>query len=308
MSKRATFSPCSTEPPVFERQPPIAARPRAAFLTADVRDVVLAYLHRDARLNLQLLDLLDPSFESGGVEPVVLVAWEEDAVVGVAALRPSLLFDAHLSTPALEAFLPFLESIDSGLLKSIDRVVERLWALLEQTGRRSLIDRFETAFVIEPGQLASAPMPSDTTLRRAVETDLPELVYAARASLREEHRPDPGERDPVGFERWVRGRLARARVVEHCGRMVFVGYADVRRQEGWLVQGVFTWPEMRRRGIAAAAMSGLSEEAFATGADHVQLAVIEGNEPGLGLYRRLGFRSFARLRTVLFAGRASRQR
>ncbi|MDP6979614.1 MAG: GNAT family N-acetyltransferase [Myxococcota bacterium] len=293
---------------MFERQPPIAARPRAAFLTADVRDVVLAYLHRDARLNLQLLDLLDPNVESGGVEPVVLVAWEGNEVVGVAALRPSLLFDAQLSTPALEAFLPFLESIDSGLLKSLDRVVDRLWALLEETGRRSLIDRFETAFAIEPGQLAPASMPAGATLRHAVESDLPELVYAARASLREEHRPDPGERDLVGFERWVRRRLARARVVETRGRLAFVGYADVRHHDGWLVQGVFTWPEMRRRGFAAAAMTGLVDEAFATGTDHVQLAVIEGNAPGLGLYRRLGFRSFARLRTVLFAGRASRHR
>jgi len=142
-------------------------------------------------------------------------------------------------------------------------------------------------------------------LRCAVETDLAELVYAARASLREERRPDPGDRDPVGFERWVRGRLARARVAEYEGRLVFVGYADVRRVEGWLVQGVFTWPHMRRRGIAAAAMGGLVEEAFAAGTDHVQLAVIEGNEAGVALYRGLGFRSFARLRTVLFAGRAS---
>ncbi len=293
---------------MFERETPLPPRPRAAFLTPDVRETVLAYLHRDARLNLQLLDLLDPGPESESAEPVVLVAWDGDEVVGVAALRPSLLFDAHLSTPALEAFLPFLESIDSGLFKSLDRVIDRLWKLLEQTGRRALIDRFETAFAIEPGQLAPASLPAGVTLRSAVESDLDELVYAARASLREEHRPDPGERDPVGFERWVRGRLARARVAEYEGRLVFVGYADVRRKEGWLVQGVFTWPEMRRRGVAAAAMTGLVEEAFATGTDHVQLAVIEGNDAGLGLYRRLGFRSFARLRTVLFAGRAARRK
>jgi len=280
-------------------------RPRAAFLTDDVRDTVLAYLLRDARLNLQLLDLLDPGPESDTVEPVVLVAWEGDVVVGVAALRPSLLFDAHLSPPALEAFLPFLESVGSGLFKSLDRVIDHLWALLEQTGRRALIDRYETAFAVEAGQLAPSPLPPGVILRCAVETDLAELVYAARASLREERRPDPGDRDPVGFERWVRGRLARARVAEYEGRLVFVGYADVRRVEGWLVQGVFTWPHMRRRGIAAAAMGGLVEEAFAAGTDHVQLAVIEGNEAGVALYRGLGFRSFARLRTVLFAGRAS---
>jgi ribosomal protein S18 acetylase RimI-like enzyme len=61
---------------------------------------------------------------------------------------------------------------------------------------------------------------------------------------------------------------------------------------------------MRRRGFAAAAMSGLVDEALEAGAEHIQLAVIEGNEPALNLYRKLGFYSFARLRTVLFTGPA----
>lgn len=283
--------------------------PRAGFLTARDRVRVIEYLQRDPQLNLQLLDLIDRdenTREPSEVEPVVLVAFLRDEIVGVAALRPSLLFDAHLAPPALAAFLPFLDTIESGLLKSLDSVVSELWTLLESTGRKSLIDRFETAFAIRPGELVSVVVPAGAVLRQAVESDLDQLVYAARASLREEQRPDPGERDPVGFSRWVRSRLERARVVEIEGRLGFVGYADVRRREGWLVQGVFTWPALRRRGLAAAAMSGLVSEAFEAGASHVQLAVVEGNEAALGLYRGLGFRSFARLRTVLFVGRVGR--
>ncbi len=294
---------------MFEREAPIAETVRAGFMIASDRERVIAYLRRDSQLNLHLLDLLDREVALGTseIEPLVLVAWDErDRVVGAAALRPSLLFDARLTPAALEAFLPFLDSIETGLLKSVDTVVDELWALLEKTGRRSLIDRFETAFAIRPGELVPAPLPTGAVLRRAALTDLPELVYAARASLREEQRPDPGDRDPMGFERWVRSRLERARVVECENRLVFVGYADVRRPEGWLVQGVFTWPEMRRRGFGAAAMSGLVREAFAAGTDHVQLAVIEGNDAGLGLYRGLGFSSFARLRTVLFVASARR--
>jgi GNAT superfamily N-acetyltransferase len=266
---------------------------------------VLRYLRADPRLNLQLLDLIDRDRDQATAPetvPVVLVAWLGDDVVGVASLRPTLLFDAHLARPALRAFLPFFSSIETGLLKSLDSVVTDLWNLLEATGRRTLIDRYEIAFSIGAGELEPAPLPAGAILRRAVESDLEELVYAARASLRDENRPDPAERDPVGFERWVRSRLARARVVEVGGRLVFVGYADVRRAEGWLVQGVFTWPEMRRRGLAAAAMAGLVSEALDSGAQHVQLAVVEGNVAGLNLYRGLGFRSFARLRTVLFVG------
>jgi predicted GNAT family acetyltransferase len=89
-------------------------------------------------------------------------------------------------------------------------------------------------------------------------------------------------------------------VIESEGRIVFVGYADVRRPDGWLIQGVYTWPEWRKRGFATAGMSDLCREAFEAGADHVQLAVVEGNVAGERLYERLGFRPFGTLRTILF--------
>ena len=80
-----------------------------------------------------------------------------------------------------------------------------------------------------------------------------------------------------------------------------VAYADVQRPEGWLVQGVYTWPELRRRGLAAVGVSDLCREAFAAGASHVQLAVVAGNTPARALYEGLGFEPFSELRTVLFA-------
>jgi predicted GNAT family acetyltransferase len=132
-------------------------------------------------------------------------------------------------------------------------------------------------------------------------SDLEALVVAARASLREEERPDPYEGDPEGFRRWVAGRVRNALVAEIDRRVVFVAYADIRRSEGWLLQGVYTWPEFRRRGLAAAGVSSLCGRAFSKGAEHVQLAVVDGNRAGEGLYDGLGFRPFAKLRTILFS-------
>ena len=99
---------------------------------------------------------------------------------------------------------------------------------------------------------------------------------------------------------WVRGRVARARVVELEGRVAMVGYADVQREEGWLLQGIYTWPDCRQRGLASFGVSELCHEAFAAGANHVQLAVVEGNTAARRLYEGLGFKPYAKLRTILF--------
>ena len=104
----------------------------------------------------------------------------------------------------------------------------------------------------------------------------------------------------MGFRRWVRGRIPRATVAE-IGKLVrFVGYADVQSERGWFLQGIYTWPRFWRRGLAAAGVSVLCRRAFAAAADHVQLSVVQENAAAEGLYERLGFRPFARLRTILF--------
>jgi RimJ/RimL family protein N-acetyltransferase len=219
----------------------------------------------------------------------------------VAGLAPSVVFDAAAEREALEAFFPYLVRVGSGLVKSTEEVVGPLHAWLASERRRVLLDRIEIGFVLEPAAARlRAPGPGQQ-VRSAHPADLDALVEAARQSLLEESRPDPTETDAIGFRRWVRGRVRRAVVVEQDARLGFAGYADVQCPRGWLLQGVFTWPAFRRRGLAAAGVSELCRRAFASSASHVQLAVIEGNRAAEGLYEGLGFRRFARLRTLLFS-------
>jgi predicted GNAT family acetyltransferase len=283
----------------------LRSRLKARLLTQRDRDAALGYLKREAHHNLLLIEMAasvghapTPSEQP----PRVVAAWRGGEVVGVASLRPSVVVDYAMSSEVLDVCLPYVASVETGLIKSAESVVTPLWERLRRRGRYALIDRGETAYRLCASQWDASPQPPahGIVMRPAVEADLDDLVFAARASLREEDRPDPFDGDPAGFRRWVQGRLHRARLVEYEGRVVFVGYADVRRPEGWLIQGVYTWPADRRRGFADVGMRGMVREAMESGADHVQLAVVEGNDPAIGLYAGLGFEPFSLLRTILF--------
>ncbi len=279
------------------------SRWRAEPLAPRERPAVVEHLRRDLPANLLLVDLSDGLGRALGpseLPPRVFGLRRGSEMEAVASLRPSIVLDSQMDPDAVSALVPHFETIHSGLMKSSWHLVTPLWERLAAKGRAALIDRPECAFALRPAGFAPAPLPKGAETRAARESDLEVLVVAARASLREEDRPDPFVGDPEGFRSWVRGRLHRARLVEAAGRVVFVGYADVRRSDGWLIQGVYTAPDARRRGYAAAGMSALAQEAFASGANHVQLAVVEGNQAAWRLYEGLGFEAYARLRTVLF--------
>lgn len=267
-------------------------------------DAALEYLDRAPLLNLVLADLVlrvaDPA-PGQGRPPEVLGAWRGRELAGLAGLAPSVVFDALAEPAALEAFFPYLVRVGSGLVKSTEEVVAPLHDWLDAEGRRVLLDRIEIGFAVTRERARLRPPAEAPPVRTAAASDLEALVDAARRSLLEESRPDPFDADPIGFRRWVGGRVRRAVVVECGDELGFVGYADVQCSRGWLLQGVFTWPEARRRGFAAAGVSELCRRAFASGGAHVQLAVIEGNTAAEQLYAGLGFERFARLRTLLFS-------
>jgi ribosomal protein S18 acetylase RimI-like enzyme len=276
----------------------------ARAIAADRLPEALALLARAPRDNLLLLDLaarLGEPPPPGEMATELVGAFRGDELLGVATLRPTIAFDARIEPEVLDALLPLLEALDVGLVKSDPRCVERLWSHLSLRRRhRVWVDRFETCYAVDRSAARLVPCAAGRTARTAGDADLEPLVYAARESLREEDRPDPFAGDLRGFRRWVRGRIPRARVVESAGQISFVGYADVQRDEGWLLQGIYTWPEARRRGFAATGTSSLCEEAFGSGADHVQLAVVDGNDAAQRLYESLGFKPFGRVRTILF--------
>jgi len=277
--------------------------PEVRALRPRERERALARLRPQARDELFLMDLVRQlgAPAAGDAEAEVLGAWRGAALVGLASARPTIAIESGLDGEASGALIGALATLAAGLVRAPATLVAPLWSELARRGRRALVDRLEASLVLEPASARLPEPPADVRVRPATPGDLDPLVEAARASLREENRPDPFLGDPRGFRRWVASRVGRALVAERTGRVAWVGYADVRLAEGWLLQGVYTWPEARRQGLASAGMGALCRAAFAAGAEHVQLSVVEGNQPALALYARLGFRPHATLRTLLFA-------
>src|SRR5258706_15318256 len=90
----------------------------------------LALLAGEPRDNLLLLDLaarLGEPPPPGEMATELAGAFRGDELVGVAALRPTIAFDARLDGEALDALLPLVETLDGGLLKCEPRCVQRLW-------------------------------------------------------------------------------------------------------------------------------------------------------------------------------------
>lgn len=296
------------------RLPPVATASKPTATARDLglevralhpreRSLGLARLRPRSRDDLFLIDLVQqldaPARGDAAVE--ILGVWRGRALVGLASARPTIVLESGLAADVLQALVAPLSTLSMGLIRAPASLVAPLWAELARRERRALVDRVEVSFVLAPAAYRAVAPPAGVRVRPAALADLDRLVEAARASLREEDRPDPFLGDPRGFRRWVSSRHARALVAERLGRVEWVGYADVQRAEGWLLQGVYSWPEQRRQGLAMAGVSALCQRAFAAGAAHVQLSVVEGNAAAIALYSRLGFHRHGTLRTLLYS-------
>lgn len=151
---------------------------------------------------------------------------------------------------------------------------------------------------VDAAHLARLP---GATLQRPTRQHVDMLASAAAAMHREEQR-SPG---PMPAPSAWRPRTAQ--LVERGwswvwlenGRLIFKAELSAWTPEAVQVQGVYTSPEHRRRGVATAGMAALCTLLLAE-VPLVTLYVNEWNEAAMRLYRRLGFRQQGAFATVMY--------
>jgi predicted GNAT family acetyltransferase len=139
---------------------------------------------------------------------------------------------------------------------------------------------------------------------RLVRPDELDLLYPAAVAMYTEEvgvapdmdGGDAAYRDRVGD--LVRGGRAYARFVD--GKVVFKAELAVITRHTAQVQGVWTAPEWRGRGLATAGVAAVVRDALRRVAPTVSLYVNDFNHAARGVYTRCGFRRVATFATVLF--------
>jgi len=146
-----------------------------------------------------------------------------------------------------------------------------------------------------PRGLPSAPV------RRGRREDLDLLTVASAAMHREEMGVDPLVLDAAGWRQRMATLIDRgwSYLLMVGDEIAFKVELSAWTPEAVQLQGVWTDPRFRRRGIATAAMAAVCAELLAE-VPICSLYVNAYNEPALRLYRRLGFRQAGEFATVIF--------
>jgi ribosomal protein S18 acetylase RimI-like enzyme len=264
---------------------------RARELTAADEPDVAALLSRDPVQNVYLRSELRGGLALGEWWGVQRGAGLSSVVAGGLLLVPWIpdADDARLLAPA------FSERPVRMLVGPRDAVL----ALHRALGRQAREVRNPQLLLgVGSDTLTTAPQ---AALRRATRADLDELVVAAADMHREEMGVDPLLLDADGWRSRMRQLIDRgwSWIWRLRGRIVFKAELSAWTPEAVQIQGVYTDPAVRGRGVATQALASmcralLRETALCT------LYVNHYNTTALALYRRVGFQTVAPFATVIY--------
>jgi len=143
--------------------------------------------------------------------------------------------------------------------------------------------------------------PPSVPLRRATRHDLEQLVVAAAAMHREEMGVDPLSVDANAWRARMTSLIDRgwSWVWRERGQILFKAELSAWTPEAVQIQGVYTAPQARGRGIATSALAAMCIALLGDSAT-CTLYVNHYNSVAISLYRRIGFTEVATFATVIY--------
>lgn len=178
--------------------------------------------------------------------------------------------------------------------------VDALWQRLGGIGLGARAVRSQTLMALDR---ASFRRDANTApLRPATESDAEQIIEASARMALEESKEDPQRRNPRLFGERITARIRRGRdfVQTTDDGLVFKCNVSALSSLAGQIEGIYTSPAFRRRGIGRAGTAWITEWVLAR-SERVALLVNDDNTEAQTLYRGLGYRDVHPSRTVFIA-------
>ena len=266
-------------------------------LSRSTREPALRYLTRSPYLNVFLTHVLlhDPAPPS---QRSIAVALDRDAVVGVAYWGRQIALAAEPS--AIDAFGEYGRTHRGERMIVGDReTITAYWNAVRDwhAAPRVVRDR-QLVMMIDRAHLR--PYERRTVVRRAALGDWTAVADGSAEMIRQELEYDPRRGSPefaAGIRAMIERKLWWVGSVD--GRLCFFCNVGPWCDRTMQLQGIWTPPPMRGRGLATASLAAICDRLLEV-SPTLSLYVNDFNADAIALYRRVGFEHVGDFQTMLF--------
>jgi hypothetical protein len=227
---------------------------------------------------------------------VHVVFGKTDAVEGVAFLGRQIVLAAE--PEALDVLARRGARSRERAIVGPREAVRAYWQQVrERHARPRLVRERQPVMVIDETSLRDGNAP--VAVRRAREDEWRDVAENSAAMIAGELETNP--RRDAGFDIGIRRMVCLGLwwVGESDGRLCFFCNVGAWSPQTAQLQGIWTPPALRGRGLATAALAAVCRTLLNV-VPTLSLYVNDFNAPAVALYRRLGFRDAGELQTLLF--------
>lgn len=270
---------------------------RVETITQATRRPALDFLARSPYLNVFISHLLLHDFAPAARQNVFIVLGDDDIVAVAYCGRPIVLAGDPDAVEPLAAHLTLHRS--SRMIVGPRDTVRAFWRLVgERLGEPRLVRERQPVMMVDRGRLRAGD--ATVSVRRAQMSDWPAVADGSASMIRQELEFDP-RRDSASFDSGVRRTIEAKRwwVGLSDGRFCFFCNVGPWSEQTAQLQGIWTPPELRGRGLATASLAAICDRLLEV-TPTLSLYVNDFNTDAIALYNRVGFEHVGDFQTILF--------
>ncbi len=262
-----------------------------------MRRQALEFLARSPYMNVFLSHLLLHDFAPAARQSVFAVLDETGIVALAYCGRPIVLAGEPDGIAPFATRLSFYRN--SRMIVGPRDTVRAFWSLVaHRLGRPRLVRERQLVMMVDQQRLRPAqPL---VTVRQAVMSDWQAVAQGSASMIHQELEYDP-RRDSPNYDAGIRRLIETKRwwVGVAAGRLCFFCHVGPFSEQTAQLQGIWTPPELRGRGLATASLAAICARLLED-SPTLSLYVNDFNTEAVALYRRVGFEHVGDFQTILF--------